>query len=174
MQEHVRLHRAHEKKGGGAGIPNPYHSGIAGATEVLADDAKTAAWRGVAAGGVEGDDEGSPRAAMHVDREVRAEGGLHERHEAFCQIAKDQPGVGSGIDGPQFGDEVGQFDTRSLHGHGEQLLLGTAVPEHGGRCDFQPPGNFGERGRLKTFLDEDGPGGLQDLGTADAGRTSHR
>ena len=173
MQEHVRLQRAHEEKGGGAGIPNPHHSGIAGATEVVADDAKTAAWRGVAAGGVEGDDEGSPRAAMHVDREVRAEGRLNEGHEAFCQIAKDHPRVGSGIDRPQFGNEMGQLDPRSLHGHGEQLLLGTAVPEHGGRGDFQPPGDFAERGSLETPLDENGPGGFQDLGTADAGRTSH-
>ena len=174
MQEHVRLQRAHEEKGGGAGIPNPHHSGIAGATEVVADDAKTAAWRVVAAGGVEGDDEGSPRAAMHVDREVLAEGGLNERHEAFCQIAKDQPGVGSGIDGPQFGDEVGQFDTRSLHGHGEQLLLGTAVPENGGRGDLQPLCNLGERGCLEAPLDENGPGCFQDLGTTNARRTSHR
>ena len=173
MQEHVRLQRAHEDKGSGAGIPNPNHSGIAGATEVVTDDSKTAAWRGVAAGGVEGEDEGSPGAAMHVDREVCAEGGLNERHKAFCQIAKDQPGVGSGIDRPKSRNELGQLDRRSLHGHGEQLLLGTAVAEHGGRADLQPPGDFAERGRLETLLDEDGPGGLQDLATADAGRASH-
>ena len=173
MQEHVRLQRAHEEKGSGAGIPNPDHSGIAGAAEVLADDAETAPWRSVAAGGVERDDKGSLGAAMHVDRKVLAEGGLNERHEAFCQIAKNHPGVGSGIDRPQFGNELGQLHPRSLHGHGEQLLFGTAVPEDGGRGDLQPPGDFGERGCLETLLDEDDPGGIQDLGTADAGRTSH-
>ena len=110
---------------------------------------------------------------MHVDGEVRAEGGLNEGHEAFRQIAKDHSRVGSGIDRPQFGNELGQLHPRSLHGHGEQLLFGTAVPEDGGRGDLQPPGDFGERGCLETLLDEDDPGGIQDLGTADAGRTSH-
>jgi len=57
MQEHIRLQRAHEDKGSGAGIAYTHHSGIAGATEVLADDAKTTAWRGVVAGGVERNEE---------------------------------------------------------------------------------------------------------------------
>ena len=174
MQEHIRLQRAHEEKGSGAGIPNPDHSRIGGTAEVFADDAKTAPWRGVAAGGIEGEDKGSPGAAMHVDREVRAEGGLNKGHEAFCQIAKDHSGVSSGIDRPKFRDELGHLDRRSLlHGHGEQLLLGTAVPENGGRGDLQSPGDFSQRGCLETPLDEDGPGGIQDLGTADAGRASH-
>ncbi len=173
MKKYVGLQRSHEEEGGGAGILNAHHTGISGPPKIVSDDAEAAPRWCVVAAGVERDDEGGLRSAVHVDGEIRAERGLDEGDKSLREVAQHRPGIGGGIDQAKVRDEFRQLHWGALHGHGEQLLFGAAVAEHRGRRHAETAGNLRKCGGLKTSLNKDGAGSLEDLDPGDAGRTSH-
>lgn len=111
---------------------------------------------------------------MHVDGEVLPEGGLHERDETLGETAEDDAGIGVAVDRSQLDEEVGQLDPGALHGHGEELLLGTAAAEDCSGGHLKSLRDLGEGSRLEASLHEDGASGFGHLLRRDPWGASHR
>jgi hypothetical protein len=173
VKEDVRLQRAHEEERGGARFFHVQDAGLGGAAEIVGDDAKAAARRGVVVADVEGEDDRGLRPPVHVDGEVLGDGAGDEGDELLGQAAQHDARVLGAADGLETDDAGRQLDVPRAHGGGEEGLLGGDVAKDGGGGDAELGGDVGEGGGLEAFRGEDAARRFEEAFAGDRRRAAH-
>src|SRR5688500_11453377 len=174
MDEDKAGEGSHEEESGGTRISDVDDAGVFGRGDVVGDDAKPAAGRGVVRGGIERNHQRRVTGAViHLHCQVLRQSPLHERHPFGSDTPKHGTWVARCVGRGQVEDALGQRDGMPAHGRVKEILLRLEVPKEGGRGDTELAGDVCERRSLEAFQGEDAPGGFEDLLAAENRWTSH-
>jgi hypothetical protein len=169
----VRVDRAHEQEGGGAGVKVPDAAGVHGPAEVVGDEGDTLTRGAVRVVAVEREDE-LLGPGLHEDGHGLADDALAEGDEAAGQRAEHIARIFlGGVDVLQLEDEARRRGHARLHGGGEEGLLAVEVAEDGGGRDPELAGDVGQRGAVEALFAEDAAGRLEEGVAGDACGSSY-
>ena len=176
LREHVTLQRAHEEQRGCRRISSSKHAGFGRALEVIDHEPQPPPRRTVFGGRVEGqENRRATRVLVHRQHEAGGDHALHERNEAFCEIAKNDASIAvRGVDGRQVEHALRRLNVVGpLHRGAKESFLGGSVTEKGCRGDAQLRCDLGKRRGRESLGREDTSGTVQQLIAADGRRSAH-